>query len=240
METVCSKWDMRQNKTSNSLASLPCVVRKGAKMNNDLAPFEYHGPVRITGPKDVTTLNELRELVRDYLDEVALVYDPIELREKAALDATRAERRVKEQHARELDDLAKTELSRYHTEQRAVQRKFHETIRKTIESNQQEVLTRTAQDLVSEGNTAAAVEILKNPPIAPVPMPKLSTADSTTIPDYKLVNIDLVKESFLKPRELDKSRVRAVVREHKEQAEEIVGGIQYVERVAPRRKSRAK
>ncbi len=180
----------------------------------------------------------VREDIRDYLDSVAFVYDPIQQRQKTDRVATASERRTHESAALDLDERIKLVMSTYDTAQRANKLTVESKMRQTIERAQRDAIAELASDIAKSGNPDKALDILQSDINVPIPKLAHTTAGSTTVPDYVIVNESQIKPEYMTTPEPNTVKIRAVVRVHREDSEGIVGGIEYVEKVVPRRQSR--
>lgn len=180
----------------------------------------------------------VREDIRDYLDSVASVFDPIQQRQKADRVATASERRAHESAALELDEQIKLAMLTYDTVQRANLLAVENKMRQTVEQAQRNAIAELASDIAKSGDPDKALGILQSDISMPIPKLSHTTASSTTVPDYVIVDESQIKPTYMTTPQPDTIKIRAAVRAHRKDAEDIVGGIEYVEKVVPRRQSR--
>jgi hypothetical protein len=203
----------------------------------ELVPFDASTvSTDIQSPADVARLENAREDIRTYLEEVAKVYDPMEQRLKQNLIDTKQERRQHEQAALQLDDQIKAALSQYLTRQHQISLAAQQKIQAQMEAAQQEVIAETAVQMVQDGDAAGATALVASPPEVVLPIARVAPG-GTTVHGYELIDIGQVKREYLK---VDDAKVRAAARQHRQDAEKIVGGIKYVAKVTPRRKPRSR
>ena len=105
-----------------------------------------------------------------------------------------------------------------------------------MEAARQEVIAEHAAAMVQAGDVDNAIALVASPPEVVLPVAKVASG-GTTVHGYELVDIGQVKREYMKVNDV---KVRAAVRQHKQAAESIVGGIKYVSRVTPRRKPRSR
>ncbi len=179
-----------------------------------------------------------REDIRNYLDKVASVYDPIQERQKTDRLETAAERLEKESDALALDARIKLAMSEYSTAQRATKLAIEDKMRHTIEDAQRNAVAELAADIAKAGDPDKALDLLESDVSTPIPKLSHTTAGSTTVLDYVIVNESQIKPAYMTMPQPDTMKIRAAVRAHRKDAEGIVGGIKYVEKVVPRRQSR--
>lgn len=196
------------------------------------------GPVVVASQSSRDYFATVREDIRDYLDGVAAVYDPIQQRQKADHLATAADRHKHESAALAQDEEIKLAMSDYDTAQRANKLAVENKMRQAVEKAQHEAVAELAAGIAKSGNPDAALDLLESD--VNIPTPKLShtTAGSTTVPDYVIIDESQIKPAYMTTPQPDIIAIRAAVRMHRKDAEGIVGGIEYVEKVVPRRQSR--
>lgn len=203
-------------------------------------PPPIRGPVIVDSRTSYDYFANAREDIRDYLDKVAAVYDPIQQRQKADRVNTLAERRTHEADALSLDTEIKRAISDYSTEQRANKLAIENKMQQTVEKAQRDAIAELAAHIARSGDPDAALDLLQSDVNTPIPKLHHTTAGSTTVPDYVIVDESQIKPAYLTTPQPDKMKIRAAVRAHRKDAEGIVGGIEYVEKVVPRRQSRRK
>ncbi len=196
------------------------------------------GPVDVKSQARYDYFAAVREDIRDYLDKVAAVYDPIQQRQKIDRTSTSAERQTYEADALSLDAEIKLAMSDYSTEQRATKLAIENKMRQTIERAQRDAVAELASDIAQSGDPDKALDILQSDVNTPIPKLAHTTSGSTTVPDYLIVDKSQIKPEYMTTPEPDTVKIRAAVRAHRKDAEGIVGGIEYVEKVVPRRQSR--
>ena len=206
----------------------------------ELAELLPVGPFAVTSESSYDHFAAAREEIRDYLDKVAAVYDPIQQRQKADRVNTSAERRVHESDALLLDGEIKLAMSDYSTEQRANKLAIENKMRQTLELAQRHAIAELAADIAKAGDPDKALDLLESDVSIPIPKLSHTTAGSTTVPDYVIINESQIKPAYMTTPQPDTVKIRAAVRAHRKDAEGIVGGIEYVEKVVPRRQSRRK
>lgn len=210
----------------------------------DLGPLAERalliGPVIVASQQSRDYFATVREDIRDYLDNVAAVYDPIQRRQKADRAATTTERRKHEYVALAQDAEIKLAMSDYDTAQRANKLAVESKMRQAVELAQRNAIAELAADIAKSGNPDEALDLLQSDIVTPIPKLAHTTAGSTTVPDYVIVNESKIKPEYMTKPQPDTMKIRAAVRTHRKDAESIVGegSIEYIERVNPRRQSR--
>jgi hypothetical protein len=111
-------------------------------------------------------------------------------------------------------------------------------MRQTIERAQRDAIAELASDIAKSGDSDKALDILESDIHIPIPKLAHTTAGSTTVPDYVIVDESKIKPEYMTAPQPDTVKIRAAVRAHRKDAEGKVGGIEYFEKVVPRRQSR--
>lgn len=196
------------------------------------------GPIVVASQQSRDYFATVREDIRDYLDNVATVYDPIQQRQKADRLATTTERRKHESTALALDAEIKLAMSDYDTSQRANKLAIENKMRQTVERARRDAVAELAADIAKSGDPDAALDLLESDVSTPIPKLSHTTAGSMTVPDYVIVDESQIKPAYMIMPQPDTMKIGDTVRAHRKDAEGIVGGIEYVEKVVPRRQSR--